>query len=124
MRPHKFKTTFLLCTIFIFMCMPRLSAVAQSGTDGGSNSPQSNPDIVTVEIPPDVSAVPEAPIDEPVIVRRVLISLADQKMWIFEGESIIKRFKVSTGVPGHRTPPGEYRVRNKAPKAYSKRYEA
>jgi lipoprotein-anchoring transpeptidase ErfK/SrfK len=61
--------------------------------------------------------------DESEPESRVLISLADQHMWIFEGDAILTRFPVSTGVPGHRTPPGHYSVRSKAPRAYSRRYE-
>ncbi len=55
--------------------------------------------------------------------KKVLISLADQGMWIFEGDNIIQQFDVSTGVPAHRTPTGSFQVWNKAPSAYSNRYE-
>ncbi len=54
---------------------------------------------------------------------RILISLADQQIWVFEGHAILQNFPVSTGVPGHRTPTGNYRVWSKAPRAYSSRYE-
>ena len=55
--------------------------------------------------------------------KHILISLADQMMWIFEDDEIIQRFPVSTGVQGHRTPTGSFRVWNKAHRAYSNRYE-
>jgi lipoprotein-anchoring transpeptidase ErfK/SrfK len=55
--------------------------------------------------------------------KHVLISLADQQMWIFEGNMIMQRFPVSTGVPGHRTPTGTYSVHNMSSRAYSNRYE-
>jgi len=56
-------------------------------------------------------------------VKSIIISLADQAMWIFENESIIRRFPVSTGRPGHPTPPGSYSVHNRSLRAYSQRYE-
>ena len=37
---------------------------------------------------------------------------------------VLDEFKVSTGMPGYETPPGEYRVVNRARYAYSKKYEA
>ena len=55
--------------------------------------------------------------------KHVLISLADQRMWVFEGNMIMQRFPVSTGVPGHRTPTGTYSVHNMSTRAYSNRYE-
>ncbi len=55
--------------------------------------------------------------------RHILISLADQLMWVFEGDEIVQRFPVSTGVPGHRTPTGNYSVHNQSVRAFSNRYE-
>ncbi len=71
-------------------------------------------DVITPEIIEEPEAEPE---------KSVLLSLADQMIWVFEGETILQRFPVSTGVPGHRTPTGEFSVRNKSPRAYSNRYE-
>ncbi|HEX9746378.1 MAG TPA: L,D-transpeptidase [bacterium] len=57
-------------------------------------------------------------------VKHILISLTDQEMWVFEDDEIVQNFLVSTGVPGHRTPVGHYKVRNQALSAYSQRYDA
>jgi lipoprotein-anchoring transpeptidase ErfK/SrfK len=73
-------------------------------------------DIISEDIPE------ETPVEEPV-QKHIIISLADQMMWVFEGDTIVQRFPVSTGVSGHRTPTGNYSVRNKSPRAYSNRYE-
>ncbi|MCK4719730.1 L,D-transpeptidase [bacterium] len=67
--------------------------------------------------------IPPEGLDEPEPERKVIISLADQQMWIYEDEEVLHRFLVSTGVPGHRTPTGNYSVRSQAARAYSNKYE-
>ena len=59
--------------------------------------------------------------DEP--EKRILISLADKRMWVFENDQIVQRFPVSTGVAGHRTPTGHFRVHYRSPRAFSRRYK-
>lgn len=61
---------------------------------------------------------------EDIPAQRILISLVDQRMWVFGNGEIIQRFLVSTGVPGHRTPTGNYSVRNQWTRAYSHKYDA
>ena len=70
-------------------------------------------------IPVNVVSFPPLPPE-----KRVLVSLADQQMWVFEGDTILQRFLVSTGTWGHRTPTGNYKVRNQALRAYSVKYDA
>ncbi len=68
---------------------------------------------------------PAAPPEPPSVPQQsIIISLTDQRMWVFEGDMIVQRFPVSTGVSGHRTPPGHYSVRSRAPRAYSRKYDA
>jgi len=55
--------------------------------------------------------------------KSVLISLADQTVYILENGEVVRECLTSTGVPGHRTPTGSYSVHNKSPNAYSNRYE-
>ncbi len=71
---------------------------------------------------PEIETQAPDPIPEP--DKEILISLHDQQMWVFEGGRIIQRFLVSTGTYGHRTPTGEYSVRNQAIRAYSNKYDA
>ncbi len=55
--------------------------------------------------------------------KEIIVSLANQEMYRFEDGRIVKTHLVSTGVAGHRTPPGDYMVRNKSIKAWSNKYE-
>jgi lipoprotein-anchoring transpeptidase ErfK/SrfK len=55
----------------------------------------------------------------------IVINLATQRIYECNVEGrILAENKVSTGRRGLETPPGEYRVVNKSPKAYSKKYDA
>jgi lipoprotein-anchoring transpeptidase ErfK/SrfK len=69
------------------------------------------------------TGLPGEETDKPETQKRIIISLADQKMWVFEGDEIVQRFPVSTGRPGHATPPGCYSVHNRSTRAWSKKYE-
>jgi lipoprotein-anchoring transpeptidase ErfK/SrfK len=55
----------------------------------------------------------------------IVINLAEQRIYEcnVDGE-MLRREPVSTGRRGYETPIGEYHVVNKAPKAYSQKYEA
>jgi hypothetical protein len=56
-------------------------------------------------------------------VKEIIISLENQELYRFEDGRIVSRHPVSTGVPGHRTPTGDYRVHNKNLSAWSNKYE-
>jgi len=47
--------------------------------------------------------------------KSIVISLADQDLKYFEGTQLIGEFKISSGLPGTPTPPGEYTVLQKKP---------
>ena len=55
--------------------------------------------------------------------KEIIISIDNQQLYRFEDGRIISTHPVSTGVAGHRTPPGDYAVRRKSPKAWSNKYE-
>jgi lipoprotein-anchoring transpeptidase ErfK/SrfK len=55
--------------------------------------------------------------------KEIIISIDNQEMYLFEDGRIVRTNKVSTGIAGHRTPPGDYMVRNKSTKAWSNKYE-
>ena len=84
----------------------------------------SSPDqveVIPAEIPePAFDVIPPEDIEPD---RHIIISLADQRMFIFENGVNIQTFLVSTGVPGHRTPTGSYSVHSRSPRAYSNKYE-
>jgi lipoprotein-anchoring transpeptidase ErfK/SrfK len=55
--------------------------------------------------------------------KEIIISIDNQQLYRFEDGRIISTHPVSTGVAGHRTPPGDYGVRRKSLKAWSNKYE-
>jgi len=59
------------------------------------------------------------------VLDHIVVNLADQHIYEcnVDGE-VLNKSKVSTGRRGYATPLGDYHVVNKAPKAYSEKYEA
>ena len=55
--------------------------------------------------------------------KEVIICLGDQHLYRFEDGRIISSHPVSSGVPGHRTPTGDYGVYNQTVRAWSNKYE-
>lgn len=51
--------------------------------------------------------------------KKILITLSKQEMSQMLGGVVLAKYKVSTGRKGVATPPGEYRVMNKNPRAWS-----
>jgi lipoprotein-anchoring transpeptidase ErfK/SrfK len=59
------------------------------------------------------------------VLDHIIVNIATQRIYEcnFQGE-VLHEDKVSSGRSGYDTPPGEYSVVNKAPKAYSEKYDA
>lgn len=47
-----------------------------------------------------------------------VVSISQQRCWLYRGETVISRWVCSTGRPGSGTRPGVYRIQSKMPKAY------
>ena len=63
--------------------------------------------------------------ESPVAVTHLKIDLSRQRLYLMNrNDHVLGEYKVSTGVPGYPTPTGRFSVVNKAPHAYSRRYEA
>ncbi|OPX22221.1 MAG: hypothetical protein B1H03_04940 [Planctomycetales bacterium 4484_113] len=63
--------------------------------------------------------------ESPVVIHHLVVDLSRQRLFAVNRDGkVLDEFKVSTGMPGYETPPGEYRVVNRARYAYSKKYEA
>jgi len=117
----------ILATILALLCLSpsQLSAQEIDWLD------EEQVDEIVVYKPPSFAESRRAEVPQDILtddepaepIKHVLISLADQLMWVFEGNVIMQRFPVSTGVPGHRTPTGTYSVYNMSARAYSNRYE-
>ena len=59
------------------------------------------------------------------VLDHIIVNLSEQRIYEcnVDGE-ILNESKISSGRSGYATPPGTYHVVNKAPKAYSQKYEA
>jgi hypothetical protein len=53
---------------------------------------------------------------------RIVVSLAQQKAWVFRGSALVATSPVSTGKPGHETPPGRFHILEKQVHHRSNRY--
>lgn len=96
---------------------------SQAPENEGTKPPSAMGPDPCVSVCPATDLIPTpAPVQVPP-EKKIIISLADQEMWVFENDKIVERFPVSTGRPGHSTPPGKYSVHNLAPRAYSKPYD-
>jgi hypothetical protein len=51
--------------------------------------------------------------------KRIEISISEQRMYVWEGETLVYKWVCSTGEPGRDTAPGHYRVLEKIPEAWS-----
>ncbi|MGQ9490309.1 MAG: LysM peptidoglycan-binding domain-containing protein [Anaerolineae bacterium] len=49
---------------------------------------------------------------------RFVVSISQQRCWLYRGEVLVSQWVCSTGRPGAATRPGTYRVQSKLPKAY------
>ena len=56
---------------------------------------------------PDATGAPAPP---PGAAKSIVVSLSQQTMWAYEGETVVLSSLVSTGRPGFDTPPGTYRI--------------
>lgn len=67
----------------------------------------------------DLSALEKAVSDDPVLM---LVSLRQQTMRVYSGDTLVARSNVSTGMPGHRTPTGVFSVLEKKRRHHSNIY--
>jgi len=54
--------------------------------------------------------------------RKIEINLSEQKLYLIEYQDIIAEYPVSSGRPGMETPLGNFEIRNKFNRAWSKNY--
>ncbi|MGY2734475.1 L,D-transpeptidase family protein [Sphingomonas sp. UYP23] len=55
---------------------------------------------------------------------RLLVSIPDQKLYVYRGSTLLAVSAVSTGKPGHDTPTGDFKILQKAVKHSSNLYNA
>lgn len=69
--------------------------------------------------PPRTATVPERPLAGGV---RVVVSLPQQRLYVFRDDELIATSPVSTGKPGHATPVGSFRILQKQVHHHPNRY--
>ncbi|OQA39711.1 MAG: Muramidase-2 precursor [Chloroflexi bacterium ADurb.Bin325] len=52
-----------------------------------------------------------------------VISISEQRCWLYRGETVIAKWVCSTGRSGSATRPGTYRIQSKLPKAYGSTWD-
>ena len=53
----------------------------------------------------------------------ILVDISEQHMYVYEGETLVFSFVVSTGLPGLETAPGTYHVQSKIENAYGSTWD-
>jgi lipoprotein-anchoring transpeptidase ErfK/SrfK len=51
--------------------------------------------------------------------KRIVVSLSEQKMWVYETGAVKWEWPVSTGIPSSPTTPGVFQVQTHEPNAYA-----
>ena len=62
-------------------------------------------------------------LNENASVNRIVVSLADQSLYAYNGQTLVATSNISSGKPGHETPTGEFTVSEKDPDHHSSLYE-
>lgn len=74
--------------------------------------------IACLSVPPAKPPAPPAPKPPPAWVTgsglRILVSIPQQKAWVFDGSDLVATSPVSTGKRGHETPTGRFHILQKA----------
>jgi LysM repeat protein len=55
--------------------------------------------------------------------KRVVVSLSEQKMWVYENGALKWQWLVSTGIPSSPTAPGLFQVQTHEPRAYASQWD-
>jgi tetratricopeptide (TPR) repeat protein len=72
----------------------------------------------------EFALAPQTPPPFPVLMtplkdRNIVVGIAEQRMWVYEGKKKVFDFVVSTGEPGRETAVGEFEIQNKIDVAYA-----
>ena len=84
---------------------------------------ENNPQVTARGLVPGESlAIPprDAMLELPVISgKRIVISLSEQRMWLYQDGELIRENVVSTGIPNSPTMPGLFQVKSHYLNAYA-----
>ncbi len=59
------------------------------------------------------------PTPVPVVEKRIVVDISDQRTYLYENDELTTEFIVSTGEPGRDTAIGEFEIQSKIPMAYA-----
>jgi lipoprotein-anchoring transpeptidase ErfK/SrfK len=62
-------------------------------------------------------------LNESASVNRIVVSLADQSLYAYNGQNLVATSNISSGKPGHETPTGDFTVSEKDPDHHSSIYD-
>ena len=116
------KTTNAL-TLIATLCLAAATATtAHAGMSGynskaGSAPSRSSTIIVAQDLGKFTWLNPEAS------VNHIVVSLADQSLYAYNGQQLVAYSNISSGKPGHETPTGTFTVSEKDPDHHSNLYE-
>ena len=82
----------------------------------------SSPPARRVQAPPAAEPVAIAAPDTSASALKIVVSLPQQKLWVFRGDELVASTAVSTGKRGHETPVGTFRISQKNVKHRSNLY--
>lgn len=59
-------------------------------------------------------------IEDKLKIKRIVIDLSEQRLYLYENDKVVKDYLVSTGKPGMATPQGKFKIYTKNPRRWSK----
>lgn len=77
------------------------------------NAPQAEKKLL------ELSKLLKPPTPTPGPPKRVVVDISDQRVYAYEGDTLVYNFIASTGEPGRDTAVGEFEILNKIPMAYA-----
>ena len=80
----------------------------------GSSEAQSLYDEISALMTPTPTPVPANPLG-----KRIEVNISEQRMYVWQGDTLLYKWVCSTGAPGKGTAAGNYRVLDKIPEAWA-----
>lgn len=119
---HKTMKTSSALTLLATICLAATTSSVYAGSTGYSSKLGSSPEqraryIAAVDLGHFTWLAPDAS------VNHIVVSLADQSLYAYNGKQLVAYSNISSGKPGHETPTGSFTVSEKDPDHHSSLYE-
>ena len=120
----------LRVTMFIVLSMLPASTSAYAATASPQNSKRGGPASRTLATAPTedyakyyfICSSPDSKHDQEVAINSIIISLAEQRLYAYQGNLLVAWSNCSTGKTGHETPVGTFKITQKHIDHYSSIY--